>query len=73
LQLIANEPEKQAPPTTAPEGGTNPAPSFENDATLMIYFAGEYYSFSAVGGGQTGGTERKMSLCATGKYYSSSE
>jgi hypothetical protein len=39
----------------------------------MKYFAGSYYSFSAVGGGQTGGTERKISLCPDGKYFSSSE
>jgi len=74
LQLIANELEKQAPTATTPEGGgTTSAPSFENDEALMNYFTGEYYSFTAVGGGQTGGTERKLTLCANGKYSSSSE
>ena len=89
LKLVADELEKQSPAATTPEGKTTTAPEgktttapegkttavspFENDATLMYYFSGEYYSFSAVGGGQTGGTERKISLCENGKYFSSSE
>lgn len=44
------------------------------DASLMSYFAGEYYSFSS---GSTiygsAGTERKMTLCADGLYRDSSE
>lgn len=51
----------------------NAAPSFTNDQSLMNQFAGKYYSFSAVGGGQTGGTERTIILCPTGSYRSSSE
>jgi hypothetical protein len=50
-----------------------PSASFENDPTLMNYFKGSYYSFNAVGGGQTGGTERKVSLCPNGKYLSNAE
>lgn len=55
-------------------GYTDPqAPDFENNPELMRYFAGSYYSFSAVGGGQTGGTERTVSLCPDGKYFSNTE
>jgi hypothetical protein len=74
LKQFADNLDKQA--TTTSSSGTlggNTAPSFENNAELMKYFAGSYYSFSAVGGGQTGGTERKISLCPEGKYFSSSE
>lgn len=72
LQVIADELNKAelANPTSGSDGAT---PSFENDQSLMQYFKGMYYSFSAVGGGQTGGTERKISLCPDGRYYSSSE
>jgi hypothetical protein len=73
LQMVADELEKQPPATVTNEGKTATVPAFENDASLMQYFSGEYYSFSAVGGGQTGGTERKVSLCENGKYISSSE
>ena len=80
LKMVADEVTKQA--ETTPAAGSksgvsgnnaSSAPSFENNSDLMKYFAGAYYSFSAVGGGQTGGTERKISLCPDGKYYSSSE
>jgi len=59
--------------TGSGSSGEGPSASFENDANLMNYYAGSYYSYSAVGGGQTGGTERKISLCPNGRYYSSSE
>ncbi len=75
LKMVADEVTKQtAKPASASGSGSNTvAPSFENDAALMKYFAGAYYSFSAVGGGQTGGSERKISLCPDGKYNSSFE
>jgi len=79
LKMVADEVSKQndaATPTNTTQSGTgggNVAPSFENNAELMKYFVGSYYSFSSVGGGQTGGTERKISLCPDGKYFSSSE
>ena len=38
--------------------GAGAAATGPNDPQLMKQFAGKYYSFSAVGGGQTGGTER---------------
>jgi hypothetical protein len=44
-----------------------------NDPELMRQFAGKYYSFSAVGGGQTGGTERQIMLCPNGTFRQSSE
>ena len=43
------------------------------DKTLMQSFAGYYYNYSAVGGGQTGGTERKVMLCPNGRYQKNSE
>jgi len=79
LKMVADEVTKQANTGTnssASQPGTgagNVAPSFENNAELMKHFAGSYYSFSSVGGGQTGGTERKISLCPEGKYSSSYE
>lgn len=75
LKLVADEVTKQAEvinKSTAADGGSAP-PSFESNQDLMQHFAGSYYSFSAVGGGQTGGTERKLSLCADGKFSSSFE
>jgi hypothetical protein len=44
-----------------------------NDPQLMQQFAGKYYSFSSVGGGQTGGTERQIMLCPDGTFRESSE
>lgn len=70
LKFVADELEKSNI-TTSSTGG--PSAAFENDPDLMKYFEGSYYSFSAVGGGQTGGTERKLSLCPGGRYIFSSE
>ena len=70
LKILADEVEKAAQ-TTQDQG--EPAPVFENDQVLMRSFAGNYYSFSAVGGGQTGGTERRVMLCPDGTYRMSSE
>lgn len=75
LQAVTDELDKnvnQQSPASSNHYVSN-APSFQNDATLMKYFAGSYYSFSAVGGGQTGGTERKISLCPDGQYYMNAE
>jgi hypothetical protein len=54
-------------------GGGNASATGPNDPQLMQQFAGTYYSFSAVGGGQTGGTETSVTLCPDGTYYNSSE
>lgn len=39
---------------------------------LMNYFAGTYYSYSSAGFA-TGGTERRLAICANGKFFYSSE
>ena len=70
LKLLVDEVEKAEQSTQA---GGEAAPVFENDQELMRSFAGYYYSFSAVGGGQTGGTERKVMLCPDGTYRMNSE
>lgn len=70
LKVIADEVDKAS---VASQGSGEPAPMFENDSELMKSFAGYYYSFSAVGGGQTGGTERKVMLCPNGTYRMASE
>ncbi len=44
-----------------------------NDVNLQRQFAVKLYRFSAVGGGQTGGTETIINLCPDGKLYSSGE
>jgi len=59
--------------TTNETIGGNVSATGPNDQQLMQQFAGMYYSFSAVGGGQTGGTERKVSLCPDGTYREFSE
>jgi hypothetical protein len=72
MKMVADELEK-ADLASSASSGAGPSASFENDPDLMNYYVGSYYSFSGVAGGQTGGTERKLSLCPDGKYYSSSE
>jgi len=54
-------------------GSGNASATGPNDPQLMQQFAGTYYSFSAVGGGQTGGTETSVTLCPDGTYIQSSE
>ncbi len=70
LKVIADEVTKA---TESSQNGGEAVPVFENDQGLMKSFAGSYYSFSAVGGGQTGGTERRVMLCPDGTYRMSSE
>ena len=72
LKAFANELNKVDTSSSGSSGGGASA-NFQNDPDLMNYYVGSYYSFSAVGGGQTGGTERKLSLCPDGRYYSNSE
>jgi hypothetical protein len=53
--------------TVSPSGAPQAAsPSRPNDASLMHAMAAEYYSFS-------GSTERKVMLCADGRYFNASE
>ncbi len=44
-----------------------------NDANLQRRFAVKLYRFSAVGGGQTGGSETTINLCPNGTYNESGE
>lgn len=70
LKTLADAVESSA----SPNGGANSVvPDFENNPELMKSFAGQYYSFSAVGGGQTGGTETKVMLCPDGTFRNQSE
>lgn len=71
LKQIASVLEKATESQNA--GGANAAASGPNDPQLMQEMAGSWYSFSAVGGGYTGGTERKLNLCGNGRYYYASE
>jgi len=75
LKLVADEVSKQAEvkSSSAGVGEGAASPTFESNPDLMKYFAGSYYSFSAVGGGQTGGSEQKISFCPDGKFSSSFE
>lgn len=66
LKQFSEELEKQSPPVTEESAAGQPA-SFESDQSLVSYFEGSYYRYSAVGGGQTGGTVRRLSLCANGR------
>ncbi|TLX73021.1 outer membrane protein assembly factor BamE [Labilibacter sediminis] len=70
LKTISEELEKQ---NQVIQSAGNNTPNFENNTQLMSAFAGAYYSFSAVGGGQTGGTETKIMLCRNGTYRNQSE
>ena len=67
LKVIADAVEQSA----ASGGGASA--TGPNDTELMKQFAGKYYSFSAVGGGATGGTETSVTLCPNGTYRQSSE
>lgn len=79
IEMINKEKEAKAA-AKAGEGGQGGTPAGASagggptDASLMSYFAGEYYSYSS---GSTmyggAGTERKMTLCPDGLYRDSSE
>lgn len=58
--------------TTASNNGGGPSANFQNNPELMKYFQGAYYHFSSSSVG-TGGTEKEISLCPNGRYFSSSE
>ena len=49
------------------------APSDPENQHLMKQMAGVYYSFSSAGPSSSGGTERQVTLCPDGTYYSGSE
>jgi len=56
----------------ASSGNAGPSANFQNNPELMNYFQGAYYHFSSSSVG-TGGTEKEISLCPNGRYFSSSE
>ena len=68
LKQLADAVEQSHAATGGSASATGP-----NDPELMKQFAGKYYGFSAVGGGQTGGTERQIMLCPDGTYREFSE
>jgi len=53
-------------------GGGAAADPGPSDAALMQAFAGRYYGYSAAGQ-MTGGTERRLTLCADGRFRYGSE
>ena len=79
LQNAAELAARSMQPVTAQEstgargtgGPGGPADSGTNQ--LMLQMAGVYYSFSSAGPASSGGTERKVTLCPNGTYYSGSE
>ena len=72
LAVVANEVQKMEQSQTAKSTGGGSSANFENDPALMKYFQGAYYHFSSSSVG-TGGTEKEISLCPNGSYFSSSE
>ncbi len=72
LAVVATEMQKMEQTQAAKSSGGGPAANFKNDPTLMKYFQGAYYHFSSSSVG-TGGTEKEISLCPNGSYFSSSE
>ena len=54
-------------------GGGNASVNGPNDANLQRRFAVKLYRFSAVGGGQTGGTETIINLCPDGTFSKAGE
>jgi hypothetical protein len=60
---------------SATAGGTGGAgtSSGSGNQQLMQQMAGSYYSFTSAGPYSSGGTERRVTLCPNGTYYSGSE
>ena len=79
LENAANAVAKSMQPVPAQESagarGTPGAvaPSDSGTQQLMLQMARVYYSFSSAGPSSSGGTERRVTLCPNGTYYSGSE
>ncbi len=76
LKVVADALEETAKETETKntnKSGGGSTPKITNDPGLMQKFAAYYYSYTGGGYGSSGGTERKMTLCANGSYRSSSE
>ncbi len=59
--------------TTAGGSGGNAPVNGPNDVNLQRQFAVKLYRFSAVGGGQTGGSEEIINFCPNGTFFKSGE
>ena len=74
LENAADAVAKSVQPLKAQEsakaGGTGPSTPGDS---LMQQMAGVYYSYTSAGPAATGGTERQVTLCPNGTYYSGSE
>jgi hypothetical protein len=72
---VANSMQSVTAQESARLGGTGGAvaPSDSGTQQLMQQMAGVYYSFSSAGPYSSGGTERRVTLCPNGTYYSGSE
>jgi hypothetical protein len=79
LEIAADAVAKSMQPLKAQDsakpGGTGEAgtSSGSSNQQLMQQMAGSYYSFSSAGPYSSGGTERRVTLCPNGTYYSGSE
>ncbi len=58
---------------SARAGGTGGAAAPSDSGQLKLQMAGVYYSFSSAGPYSSGGTERRVTLCPNGTYYSGNE
>ncbi len=73
LKAIAGTIEEAEAASNSAAGKGNASATGPNDEVLMRQFAVKLYHFSAVGGGQTGGSERIVHLCPNGKFHEASE
>ncbi len=73
LQIVADAMEEAEASSNKGSAKGNASATGPNDEALMRQFAAKLYSFSAVGGGQTGGSETTINLCPNGKFNDSSE
>ena len=71
-QLMQQWGQKVGPTTPGGPGGAA-ATTGSSDPQLMRQMAGNYYSFSSAGVGYSGGTERRVTLCPNGTYYTATE
>ena len=72
-QQQAQQWEQQVGAASSGGAGGAAAATGPSDPQLMQQMAGNYYSFSSAGVGYSGGTERKVTLCPDGTYYSATE
>jgi len=73
LKVIADAVGEAAAESNVAAGKGNASSTGPNDEALMRRFAVKLFRFSAVGGGQTGGSSTEIHLCPDGKFHSGSE